>query len=130
MLRSRIRRTIVAVVGIHVLFTSATFAQRQMEPLGRGIVAVPQDAGKVFVGWRLLGTDPDDIAFNVYRATAGAAPVKLNSEPIRNATNFVDTGANSREALSYFVRPLQEGRELDASAPFALPADAPARPYI
>ena len=82
------------------------------------------------MGWRLLGTDPDDIAFNVYRSTGGAAPVKLNPEPIRNATNFVDSRANSKEALAYFVRPVQDGQEGEASAPFRLPADAPARPYL
>ena len=42
-----------------------------MEALGRGVVAIPDGGGKVFVGWRLLGTDPDDIAFNVYRSTGG-----------------------------------------------------------
>ena len=105
-------------------------AQRQMEALGRGVVAIPEDGGKVFVGWRLLGTDPDDIAFNVYRSTGGRAPVKLNPEPLKNATNFIDSGANSKEALAYFVRPVGDGREWEASAPFRLRAGSPARPYI
>jgi len=43
---------------------------RHMEHLGRGVVAIHQGDGKVYVGWRLLGTDPDEIAFNLYR-TAG-----------------------------------------------------------
>ena len=130
MMTARIK--IVAVAGLFLLgvVASPAFAQRQMESLGRGMVAIPEDGGKVFVGWRLLGTDPDDIAFNVYRSTGGAAPVKLNPEPLRDATNFVDGGAHSQEALSYFVRPVRDGREGEASAPFRLPADAPARPYI
>jgi rhamnogalacturonan endolyase len=122
----------VAAAGILVLGVLATTAsaQRQMEALGQGVVAIPKGDGTVFVGWRLLGTDPDDIAFNVYRSTAGAAPVKVNAEPLGNATNLVDTGANTKEALSYIVRPVQGGRELEASAPFRLPANAPARPYL
>src|SRR5262245_60079165 len=40
---------------------------RQMEDLGRGVVVIHQGGGKVFVSWRLLGPDPDDIAFNLYR---------------------------------------------------------------
>jgi rhamnogalacturonan endolyase len=126
------RITIVTVAGVVLLgvITKAAFAQRQMEPLGRGVVAIPQGGGKVFVGWRLLGTDPDEIGFDLYRSTGDRAPVKLNPEPIRNAPNFVDSGANSKEALSYFVRPVQEGREWEASEPFRLPADAPARPYL
>ena len=51
---------------------------RQMENLSRGVVAVNQGEGKVFVGWRMFGTDPDDIAFNLYRSTALAKAVKLN----------------------------------------------------
>ena len=74
------------------------------------INALPPGGGKVFVGWRLLGTDPEDIGFNLYRSTSGRAPVKLNPEPLRNATSFVDSGANSEEALSYFVRPVQDPR--------------------
>ena len=96
---------------IHGVLAGAASADRQMEALGRGVVAIPEAGGKVFVGWRLLGTDPDDIAFNVYRSTGGAAPVKLNPEPLRNATNFVDNDAPSKEALAYFVRPVHDGRE-------------------
>ncbi|HYJ89034.1 MAG TPA: hypothetical protein VEW46_23410, partial [Pyrinomonadaceae bacterium] len=48
--------------------------RRQLERLGRGLVAVHFETGKVFVGWRMLGTDPGNIAFNVYRATNGGKP--------------------------------------------------------
>lgn len=34
------------VVTIHRLIASATFAERQMEALGRGVVAIAQDDGK------------------------------------------------------------------------------------
>jgi rhamnogalacturonan endolyase len=32
-----------------------------MEYLTRGLVAVNQGDGKLFVSWRLLGSDPDDV---------------------------------------------------------------------
>ncbi len=50
---------------------AAVGGPRQMERLGRGVVAINQGSGKVFVSWRLLGTDPESIAFNLYR-TAGS----------------------------------------------------------
>ena len=31
----------------------------------------PQNNAEVYVGWRLLGTDPAGVAFNLYRSTAG-----------------------------------------------------------
>ena len=124
------RSVAAAAILIHGFLISPVLAQRQMETLGRGVVAISDDSGKIFVGWRLLATDPDDVAFNVYRKTGAEAPRKLNAEPLRNATNFVDRGANSKEVLAYFVRPVQSGRELKASAPFRLPANTPSRPFI
>jgi len=44
-----------------------TSAQPQLENLGRGVVAIHQPDGKVAVSWRLLGTDPEGVAFNLYR---------------------------------------------------------------
>jgi rhamnogalacturonan endolyase len=105
-------------------------APRQMEKLGRGVVAINQGGGKVWVGWRMLGTDPESIAFNVYRSTGGGAPVKLNRQPVKGPTNFVDSSADFIHTNAYFVRPILNGREQAASAPFTLPALAPARPYL
>lgn len=43
-----------------------------MENLNRGVVAIHQPNGAVFISWRLLGTDPEGVAFNLYRTTAAA----------------------------------------------------------
>ena len=125
-----INLVVAAGIFIALVLDSTASAQRQMESLGRGTVAIRQDGDKVFVGWRLLGTDPDDIAFNVYRSTGGRAPAKLNPEPLKSATHFVDKGATLRQEFSYFVRPVRDGREGEPGAPFRLPALAPARPFI
>src|SRR5688500_2776566 len=55
---------------------------RHMEKLGRGVVAIHQGEGKVFVSWRLLGTDPEAVAFDVYRKSGDAEAVKLTKEPL------------------------------------------------
>lgn len=85
---------------------------KQMEFLTRGVVAVRTSAGSVYVGWRLLGTDPAGIAFNVYRDGA-----KLNATPITASTNYTDnTAANG----TYTVKPVINGSEGPASAPVAV----------
>lgn len=89
---------------------------RQMENLSRGIVAVRQPDG-VYIGWRLLGTDPEAIAFNLYRATGDGAPQRVNDAPITGSTNYVDGKADPNQALRYFVRPVLEDRELASSKP-------------
>jgi rhamnogalacturonan endolyase len=104
-----------------------TPAARQMEGLGRGIVAVRRGDGGIFVSWRLLGSDPTDIAFDVYRATGGGPPLKLNRDPITGLTGFVDSGAGPGRSVEYTVRRSAGGRgdELEPGATFRLAADAP-----
>lgn len=136
MIGSRTRLTIIAAVLVALtpkffgaLATNSS-APRQMEALGRGVVAVNQGEGKVFVGWRMLGTDPDAIAFNLYRVANGGKPVKLNDKLITDVTNFVDAKADLTKANSYFVRPILNGKEQEASKPFLLVANAPVRQYL
>ncbi len=64
-------------------------AQRIMENLNRGILAVVSGTDSVFVSWRLLATDPENIAFNVYRNDT-----KLNPEPLTKCTCFMDTNGS------------------------------------
>lgn len=113
-----------------LLLVAPALAQRQMEALGRGVVAVRQADAKVFVGWRLLGTDAETTAFNLYRVTNGGKPVKLNAQPLSAATHFVDDKVNFSKANDYFVRPVLKGKEQAASATFTLPANAPAQQYL
>ncbi len=103
---------------------------RQMEALGRGVVAIHEGDDKVFVSWRRLGDDPDGLAFNVYRAAGNGAAVKRNREPITGPSHFVDAQVDFGKGVSYFVRPVREGQESAPSAPFHLPAHAPARAYL
>ena len=58
---------------------------KQVEKLDRGLVAVRTSINEVYIGWRLFGTDPSTIGFNVYRNGT-----KLNADPITNSTNYID----------------------------------------
>jgi rhamnogalacturonan endolyase len=101
---------VVVAIGLPLLFTGSIRAQRQMENLGRGVVAVYQGDGKVYVGWRMLGTEPDDIAFNVYRDST-----RVNGQPITGSTNLVDDNGSADAA--YTVRAVIDGSEGKPSAP-------------
>ncbi|WP_428951301.1 rhamnogalacturonan lyase [Streptomyces sp. cg35] len=81
---------------------------RLAERLDRGLVSVHTDAGNL-VSWRWLGTDPDDVAFNVYRAGT-----KVNASPVTAATNFFHSGAPS--SADYTVRAIVNGTEQADSA--------------
>ncbi len=98
------------------------------ETLDRGTIAAA--AGKhVYVGWRLLKGDPPTVAFNVYRSTAGATPVRLNARPLTRTTDFVDTTAPLDRENAWTVRAVVNGRELEASERAVLQANAPVQPY-
>lgn len=103
--------------------------ERIEEKINRGVVASVSEPTKVYLGWRLLKTDPADVAFNVYRATAGAAPVKLNPQPLAKTTDFVDANAPLTQANAYFIKPVVGGQERDASEQALLPANPPVQQY-
>lgn len=112
-----------------VLSKGAPLPSRPVEPLGRGLVALPLGEGKVYLSWRLLGTDPKDVAFNLYRKGGDGRPVRVNRQPIARTTDFVDIGVNLDRTTAYFVRPVFGGKEGEPSETFALPAHAPPLPY-
>ncbi len=122
--------TVVAIAGALLLPCRIGLAQRQMEHLGRGLVALRSASDEVFIQWRLLGTDPPGTAFNVYRVTAGGEPVRVNAAPIDGPTHVADRGADRAERNEWFVRPVVEGRELPPSPSFAMPAGSAAAPYL
>jgi rhamnogalacturonan endolyase len=130
-MKKSLHKTMTALTVWAILFSAGPVqAQRQTEKLGRGMVAINQGDGKVYVGWRMLGTDPNDIAFNLYRITGDDPAIKLNDQPITQSTNYVDTGVDLSQSNSYFVKPVLEGREQQASAAYTLTANAPVQPYI
>ena len=101
-----------------------------MESLGRGVVAVRANETTTYVGWRLLGNDAAEIAFNVYRSVNGGTPSKLNTAPITATTNFVDSTTDFTQTNAYTVRPIRAGRELATSAAATLPANAPVQQFL
>ncbi len=126
-----------AIVFVALLWSllapDATRGQRQMERLGRGLVVLSLGEGKAFVSWRLLGEDADDVAFNVYRATGDAEAVRLNDRPIAQVTSLVDESFDASKSNRYTVRAIIDGAEElggEADAPFVVPAEATARPYL
>ncbi|MES2279025.1 MAG: rhamnogalacturonan lyase [Bacteroidota bacterium] len=117
-------------VIILMVIPDSVFAQRQMEYLGRGVVAIHQPGDSVFVSWRVLGTDPDDMAFNLYRKTGNTAPVKLNKTLVTGATIFSDTKVDFTQANAYYVKPVLKGKEQVQSEAFTLAANTPVQPYL
>lgn len=80
---------------------------RQMEFLNRGLIAIKVERG-VYIGWRLLGSDNEQIGFYVYRDGE-----ILNEMPICQSTNFLDE--NGSIDSTYSVRGVVNEKEQSIS---------------
>ncbi|MDH7569097.1 MAG: silent information regulator protein Sir2 [Armatimonadota bacterium] len=121
--------TVVLAPRLHKPSIPAPPGGRVRERLSRGVVAMPIPGGGVYIGWRLLQGDPKNVAFNVYRRTGSAAPVRLNAAPLTRTTDFVDTkppaGTNR-----YFVKPLIGGKETGFSEEVAATPSLEGQTYL
>lgn len=98
---------------------------RQMEELGRDLVAVKVEEG-VYVSWRLLGTDSESTAFNLYRDGK-----KVNDKPITTSTNYVDSKGTVdseyevREVINGKEQPTADKAEVLSNQYFDIPLQKP-----
>ena len=114
---------IFVAVTLSALWYDST--AQALERLDRGVVALATTDCNVYVGWRLLASDPLNIGFDVLRcAEPGGEHQKLNAKPITDCCNFVDSNADGK-SWYYIVRPLGTAAKLEESEPVKSdPADA------
>ncbi len=92
-----------ALIAVAAWPQAARAAPRQIEALDRGVVAVKMKTG-VYVGWRILGTDPRDIRFNLYRDGQ-----LVNQQPARGGSNLIDQQGTIDS--TYTVHPVLRDQE-------------------
>jgi len=90
----------------------AVIPPRRMEKLDRGVIAVRSGSSN-YIGWRLMGNDPQSIAFNVYRGVT-----KVNPSPITDSTNYVDAGGATSDV--YSIRTVINGQETETTTAVAV----------
>lgn len=84
-----------------------TNGQRQMENIGRGLVAVKVSNG-VFLSWRILGTEFNNASYNIYRNGVKIATISSTA-----ASNYLD--ASGTTSSTYYIRAIINGVEQPAS---------------
>lgn len=119
-------KTIVYIIVFMVISTPILLAQKQMEKLNRGVLAVRTNTNEVLVSWRIFGTEFSDASYNLYRGST-----LLNETPITGASNYIDpTSLNE----TYSVAAIINGVEQEISDPIdvwntiykSIPISAPA----
>lgn len=84
------------------MVTMGAYAQRTMDKLDRGLVAVKTGSG-IFCSWRIMGEEYYDVTYNIYRDGT-----KLNATPL-NTSNFTD--ASGSTSSKYTVSAVVRGKE-------------------
>ena len=87
-------------VALIITATLSVHAQRSMDKLDRGLVAMNTSSG-VFCSWRIYGEEYYDVTYNIYRDGT-----KLNSEPL-SVSNYTDAGGST--SSSYQVEAVVRG---------------------
>ncbi|MFA9388539.1 MAG: autotransporter-associated beta strand repeat-containing protein [Prolixibacteraceae bacterium] len=88
------------------IFSLQTIAQRKMETLDRGLVAVKMNDG-VFLSWRIYGTEWHGVNYNIYRNG-----VQLNTLPLE-VSNYTDNSGTTD--ANYTVTAIVDGIEQEQS---------------
>jgi rhamnogalacturonan endolyase len=103
----------IPTLTICLLFSILVLAQ-QAEKIDRGVVALAMDENIIYVGWRMLLDDPEDVAFNVYRRDIGFGGYEvINTHPVNNSTNYIDSTAVPGHGYNYRVTAIKRGYETE-----------------
>lgn len=95
------KKILLLIVSV-LLCVTPVAAQRMMENLNRGLVAMKKGNG-VYLSWRLLGQEWYDVNYNVYRDGT-----RLNADPLITSNYFDASGTT---ASTYTVRAVVRGVE-------------------
>ena len=117
----------ISALLVLLLLPAFMFPQRVMEYLDRGVVATPDGKGNIFISWRSLVTDPQQVSFAVYRKVNNGKAQKI-AAGIKNISSHTDKAADGTKTYSYYVRPVTNGKEGEASKTSTVKPGAP--PYL
>lgn len=118
-------KSVIVCAFLALCFQQPIHAQRVMDKLSRGIVAVPGRSGGYHVSWRKQGSEYYDTQYNLYRnGTKVAGPTRLS--------NYEDMGgnANSTYEVEAIVNGESQGRSASTKAWASQYLSIPIQPAI
>ena len=82
-------------------------------------------SGQTRVSWRIFGNDNANVGFNLYKKVDGGDAVKINSTVITGRSNYLATGIDPTKSNVFFVKPVVDEVEGEASKSFELEVTTP-----
>ncbi len=110
---------------VAMILVNSVAAQRRVERMDRGLVAMPTSSTQIYVSWRHFATDPDDIAYNLYyQSTPGGTATQLNQHPITNSTNYLANLSTASADYIFSIKSVYNGIEHAETGSFTLPRNS------
>jgi rhamnogalacturonan endolyase len=102
------------------------------EETGRGVVALPNEERTVTVAWRLLASDPETVAFQVYRRDVygDTEYERVTSHPITESTTYVDADVRNGKSYRYRIHAVIDGTEVAHEEAAYVTSTDWHRPYV
>jgi rhamnogalacturonan endolyase len=128
------RLVLSGMMGFSVVF-AVCVSTEGVEKLDRGLVALEREDGSVFLSWRLLESDPEDIAFSITRFSPELTTLITNEEPYRH-TNHVDkapgkdTGTKTHTYQLRTYSPKQKPAIFNEAGKVTIKLTGRGKPYI
>ncbi|MFL9830497.1 rhamnogalacturonan lyase [Flavobacterium sp. ST-87] len=101
-----LRKSVILLLLIFGI-SSPMQAQRIVEKLNRGLVATRVNPNQVYINWRMLGTEPTNVSYNLY-----CNGKKVSESPFTTKTNFTHETTTDG---NYYIRAIVDGKEEAAS---------------
>ena len=119
-------KSIIRLAG-QWLFIVAVVRCGGAEQLDRGLVAIPMDQERVYLGWRWLADDRPETGFWLQKASSSEGPWRtMNSQPIKDSCNYVDEQAGSQS--SYYRVTVANAAQADIAKPVVV--QSPGQRYL
>jgi len=98
--------------------TAYDYSILKRERHNRGVAVIRKNPKVNVISWRYLSSDPENVAFNIYRNG-----IKINKAPLMKSTYYEDT-FSSDEPVTYKVKKIIDGRETyESRNSYVLPGD-------
>ena len=68
-IQTEFKKKFLLLLSVLFIVAYTVDAQRPMEYLDRALVVQERSGGGTYLTWRMLGTDPRNVAFNLYNGT-------------------------------------------------------------
>ena len=119
-------KSIIRLAG-QWLFIVAVVRCGGAEQLDRGLVAIPMDQERIYLGWRWLADDRPETGFWLQKASSSEGPWRtMNSQPIKDSCNYVDEQAGSQS--SYYRVTVANAAQADIAKPVVV--QSPGQRYL